>query len=392
MKEKISHHIETIAFAIQSHENTLPNINGGLPGTIIFYFHLHKLTKEERYYTLAVQYLEKFYDILEQGLPNSYLYSSGLGGIAWFLEYISQFIDIDNEFDTEEFDAAFFEAANEELHKRNFEFLSGFSGILLYLLKKKNRNNTFHQLTSFIDKLHDEIFANKDPLNFFQQQDDIHQFPSINLGVSHGIYGLVAMLNKVYAKGINPEKCKAILELIIQLTQENKKDFYTVGYFFPNRVGEGIKTLPSTRLAWCYGDLGILSVLYQTSMVLKDEALEKEVLDMLKLTSHRKDATLNLLDDVWLCHGTSGAAHIYKRLYMQTGIQDFKFASDYWYQKTLHQLDKGHLQIQKNLSRSGRYARKDLTGFLIGYSGLGLALISSISPHNPDWDEMILLS
>ena len=99
-----------------------------------------------------------------------------------------------------------------------------------------------------------------------------------------------------------------------------------------------------------------------------------------------------MMNDVWVCHGTGGAAHIFQRLYQKTQIDDFKFAANYWYLKTLQQLDRGWPQIQPSYTRSGGYARKDLTGFLIGYAGLGLTLLSPLETTTMDWDEMILMS
>jgi hypothetical protein len=79
-------------------------------------------------------------------------------------------------------------------------------------------------------------------------------------------------------------------------------------------------------------------------------------------------------------------------LYKTTQLPDFKFAANYWYRKTLGQLDKGWPQFKPNYTRSGGYARRDVTGFLVGYSGLGLSLMSPLETATMDWDEMILMS
>ncbi|WP_046758499.1 lanthionine synthetase C family protein [Kordia jejudonensis] len=390
MKEKIYQHLENISFFIQSYRNESVTINGGLPGIIIFYFQLHQVTKDEQQYDIAVQYLEILYNQLETKMPNSYLYSQGLAGIGWFLNYIQRFITLDNDFDTPEFDTVFFKIATNELKRRNYEFLNGFSGILLYLLNKESTADSL--LSSFVDAAHTEIFQLENPISFFEHTDVRHKFPSINLGVSHGIYGFIAVLNKLYAKGINCTKCEAIMRLVINFTFLHQKDFTTHGTFFPNRIGNGITESTFNRLAWCYGDLGILTVLLNTSIVLKDLKLEENILKLLINTTHRKDLQTTMMNDFWICHGTSGAAYIFQRLYKKTQIPDFKFASNYWYLKTLEQLDLGSSEITQNYTQIGSYARKDLTGFLSGYAGLGLALLSALQTDGMDWDEMILMS
>ncbi|MFK7750121.1 MAG: lanthionine synthetase LanC family protein [Kordia sp.] len=388
--EKIHQHLESIDFFIKSHDNELVTINGGLPGIVIFYFHLHKVTQNERHYESAVANLELLFDQLEKNMPERYVYSSGLAGLGWFFKYIQRFIDVDNELDTPEMDAVFMNAAQKELSVRNYEYLTGFSGILKYLLSKESTDSAL--LSKFIDEVHDQVFALENPISFFESEDERHKFPSVNLGVSHGVYGFVAILNTFCAKQINPEKCKAILQLIINFTFEHKKDFVTNGKFFPNRIGKNVKENRRSRLAWCYGDLGILTVLYSSGEVLKDANLKAEVVQMLLNTTLRKDMDMSMMNDIWLCHGTVGAAHIFQRLYKTTEIADFKFAADFWFRKTLEQLDKGSPQIKASHTRSGSYARKDLTGFLIGYAGLGLSLLSKLPEADLDWDSMILMS
>ena len=239
---------------------------------------------------------------------------------------------------------------------------------------------------------HNEIFQLENPISFFEHTDAQHKFPSFNFGVSHGMYGFVAVLNKLLARKINPDKCEAMIRLIIDFTFKQQKDFVIDGVFFPNRIGKGIPDSKYNRLAWCYGDLGILNVLHTSSIFLKDIILQEKVIQMLVNTSHRKDMETTMMNDIWLCHGTSGAAHIFKRLYKSTEIKDFKFAADYWYMKTLEQLDRGSPQIKKSNSHLGSYARKDMTGFLNGYAGLGLSLMSALQTDDIDWDEMILMS
>ncbi|MEM6720080.1 MAG: lanthionine synthetase LanC family protein [Bacteroidota bacterium] len=390
METQINQHLGNIEYMIRSHHNELVAINGGLPGIIIFYFHLHETTQEVRYYNTAIEYLETLYDRLEHTMPKTYVHSSGLAGLGWFFNYIQRFIEIEHPFDSLEYDATFMKAARKELSIRNYEFFTGFSGIILYLLTKKSTNTSL--LADFIDDVYEAIFSLEEPISFFRLADPHHKYPSINLGVSHGIYGFVAVLNKLHARQIQPKKCEALLRLLIDFTMNHKKDYITHGHFFSNRIGKGIKESRNARLAWCYGDLGILTVLHTSSEILKDTQLRETVEAMLINTTHRKDMDTTMMNDVWLCHGTGGAAHIFQRLYEKTEIADFKFAADYWYRKTLGQLNKGWPQIKPSFTRSGGYARKDVTGFLIGYAGLGLSLLSRVEHSNMDWDELILMS
>ena len=100
----------------------------------------------------------------------------------------------------------------------------------------------------------------------------------------------------------------------------------------------------------------------------------------------------NNIVDAGLCHGTAGIAHIYKRMYINTNIIEFKDASNYWYSETLkmakYDIPSGFLAYRP-IENGG--LKKEF-GFLDGISGIGLSLISAISDIEPAWDEALLLS
>ena len=391
--DQIHSQLAMISSFMRRYDNSLFTINGGLPGEILFYFYYYNLTKEEQYLDTAIEKLEKYYDVLEQEALESSLYSSGIAGIGWFLEHISRFVEIDNAFNDPEIDHILTENIRLTLKKRNYEFFYGSAGMLLYCLSRKNSADFKGVISEVIDYLYDHTVAVNDPHRFFMENDEEYQNASINLGVSHGIFGLVAVLTKAYQKEINVSKCKEIIYLMIELALNNQLDPKKYNCFFPNRIiYDKTVSVTGSKLSWCYGDLGILAVLLNTSKALKNNALEDETLRMLMYTSHRKNLEDNAVRDIWMCHGSSGIAHIFNRLYRTTAIDDFKFASRYWYQITLQNVSKGHFQISGSGTHSGAFERKDLTGFLLGHAGLGLSLISAIAPFDPQWDEMLLLS
>jgi len=99
--------------------------------------------------------------------------------------------------------------------------------------------------------------------------------------------------------------------------------------------------------------------------------------------------------DYCLCHGASGIAHIYNNFYQATRNNLYRQAAIHWYQfilqmkiktddfemfKTWSVGDKNEVIWSKNL------------GLLLGASGIGLSLISSISNIKPQWDRCLLLS
>ena len=109
--------------------------------------------------------------------------------------------------------------------------------------------------------------------------------------------------------------------------------------------------------------------------------------------SKRRDLKENFVLDAGLCHGTAGIAHIFNRMFINTGVTDFKEASDYWFEETLKMAT-----FEDGLAGYKVWRTKEMGGwtneygFLEGIAGIGLAMISTISNINPDWDECLLLS
>jgi hypothetical protein len=82
----------------------------------------------------------------------------------------------------------------------------------------------------------------------------------------------------------------------------------------------------------------------------------------------------------FLCHGTAGRMHIYRRLHDATADERFARAAREWLDATLA------------LERRWVDVSWDETSFLYGASGLGLALLAACTPVEPRWDRLLFLS
>ena len=101
-----------------------------------------------------------------------------------------------------------------------------------------------------------------------------------NLSLSHGMASIVAILSKILARGINKEKTEKLLRGVINYILSNQFDIKNSLSYFPNSISlEGDKG-PQSRLAWCYGDLGVSLALWNASKVLADNQLEQKVIEI----------------------------------------------------------------------------------------------------------------
>jgi len=95
------------------------------------------------------------------------------------------------------------------------------------------------------------------------------------------------------------------------------------------------------------------------------------------------------LIDQSFCHGSSGVAHLFRRMYLNTGIAAFKDAADYWISVLEQMIDHADKTGFNYFTREGWENRYDL---LEGDLGANIVLASYYSNSDPDWDECFLLS
>lgn len=195
-----------------------------------------------------------------------------------------------------------------------------------------------------------------------------------DLGVAHGNAGVIGFLSSVLRQDPDNKNVRKPLREAIDwlLSQDSGK------HYSPYATDKDkIKSEP--RLAWCYGDLGISIVLLNAAMPLKNTELAKRALDIAKRATHFSRSQSGVVDS-YMCHGASGAFHIFNRLYHKTGEKIFLESSQNWASVIFDLLENPSDVSQMNFS------------FLEGKTGIGLSLLSGLSKIEPAWDRILLLS
>ena len=153
-----------------------------------------------------------------------------------------------------------------------------------------------------------------------------------------------------------------------------------------------------SRLAWCYGDLaiGYTFLMLGNTKGLYLSGIKEKGIEILIDTTKRSSFSTTRVEDSGLCHGTTGLAHIYNRIFQQEGIDLFREASIFWYKRTIEMgSDKnGYAGFSIPYFRSSDDRIKDQynLSFLTGISGIALGLLSGITQTPPNWDRIMLLS
>jgi hypothetical protein len=151
--------------------------------------------------------------------------------------------------------------------------------------------------------------------------------------------------------------------------------------------------MPS-RLAWCYGDLGLAVALLGAARCVGEADWERAALAVARRAVCRASEQSGVVD-AGLCHGAAGVGHLFNRLFQATGEECFAEASRFWLERTLAMRQPGR-GIAGYLSWSpgedGALTWLAEPGLLTGAAGIALALLAAATPIEPAWDRMLLAS
>jgi hypothetical protein len=394
MKQKINEISEVVKTTVAPYIGLLSGLGGQI--LICSELFLHNI--------ISQKWLNHLHQVLEEKLETENFIAShcnGLAGIGWLYEYLNQrkLIDYNTNVLLEEFDMYLENALINFMQSNTYDFLHGGVGVTLYFIKRVTKKKEMVSvLNKFVEDL--EKMATKQDDGFIKWLSPLGEENNpqygYNISLSHGMASIVAILSKLHKKeGIVQEKTEKLLKGAVQymLAQEIDKEKY--GSYFPSVALESMPTIVKSRLAWCYGDLGISAALYQAGNVLQNQICINKALEILLYAAvHRKSLVDNSVWDAGLCHGTAGIGHIFYRMWWNTKLPEFKEAADYWFQETLKMAThKDGLAGFKTFEMpDGKPTWVNKYGLLDGISGIGLALLTYYYEMEPEWDECLLLS
>ncbi|SET98863.1 lanthionine synthetase C family protein [Hymenobacter actinosclerus] len=222
--------------------------------------------------------------------------------------------------------------------------------------------------------------------------------PSFNLGLAHGVPGIVVWLLQLHRQGHAPGQCEQLIEQAISFVLAQGK---VAGLsVFPTSVG-GEKPLLESRLAWCHGDIGIALMLVLAGRQLDRPAWRDKGVAVARRAATRDlaQAGVHLTDtapDLGICHGISGIALLFLRLYQLTGDPVLGERARYWLGLTLAHLPAQLAALSENFfiqEFDGQSPELEQRyGLLEGIAGIGLVLLAFANPRQVEWARLLLLA
>lgn len=365
---------------------------GGKAGVALFYAYLGDTGR-------ADAILERAVDALATTPMRPSLFG-GYTGLAWTAEHLGRLLGDTPDDMSDEIDESLL-AAIAAPWDGDYDLVSGLTGFGVYALERAPHPSAVRCLEAIVDRL-DQTAERIEPgvtwytapeLLFPHQRE---QYPrgGYNVGVAHGVPGVLTFLAAVCRLGIRLQKARPLLEGAVRWVLSRQLPGHH-GASFPAWLlpEPGAPAHPS-RLAWCYGDPGIAASLFCAARAVGNEAWQRTAID-LGLRAAAAPPDHSGVQDAGLCHGAFGLAHIYNRLHQSGGGEPFAEAALHWYQRGLDLRRPGHGIAGFQSWELGPDRKLDWRtdpGFLTGATGIGLALIAALSPTEPDWDRLMMLS
>lgn len=300
-----------------------------------------------------------------------------------------------------EIDQALLELVGMQPWQHDYDLISGLAGMGVYALERLRHPSARDCLLAILDRLDENAHRQADGVAWHTAPDLLppHQRAQCpggyyNLGLAHGVPGVIGLLAGIYAAGLARDRVGPLLE-------------QSVAWLLAHRLPPGrgarfawvhapeVKPEP-TRSAWCYGDPGAAATLLLAGQATGNPSFTAAARELAVGVATRPQADAGVID-AGLCHGSAGLAQVLLRLYWGTGEPVLAEAARAWLAATLDMHDRTN---GPNLAGfraytadgEGRLDWRPDPSFLTGAAGVALALLTGLSPVPPDWDRVLMLS
>ena len=329
----------------------------------------------------------------------------GFPGVAWTIEHLRRHgLDFGEDDPNESIDEALETSLRESPSPRHwswhFDLTLGLAGVGVYALERMPRpgarrllESIVHRLSELSDSTPAGIAWRSEPELLPAKARDRTPEGCYNLGVAHGLPGVIAFLGQVCGAGVAVDEARRLLDGAVSwmFAQRFSPD---QGGYFPAWVAPN-GTPPARRVAWCYGNPGLAIALLVAARHVKDARWEEEAIRIALDSARCVDPEESQVVESCLCHGSAGNGHLFNRLFHATGDERFLEAARIWFERTFEFRRPGQGVAgfkSRGYLPDGSEGWVDDPGFLNGAVGIGLALMAATSSVEPEWDRLIMAS
>ncbi|MFN8492830.1 MAG: lanthionine synthetase C family protein [Caldilineaceae bacterium] len=374
------------------------SLAGGSAGLALFYSYWNQAYPNQAAAELALHCLENAFDAVAIAPLGASLYS-GFTGVAWATAHLrGRLLDPAGDEIDSSIDAALLALLAQSPWQLDYDLIVGLTGMGVYALERLPHPLAIICLERIVDHLEETSVTQPtgytwwtNPAWLPAEAREQHPLGYYNLGLAHGVPGVIAFLGATCAAGVAVAKARPLLNGAVAWLLAQRMPAHTDASF-TYWLAPG-KTPERSRLAWCYGDPGVAIALLAAARTVDEPAWAQAAIDITLRTLKRPPEQAGIFD-AGLCHGSAGLAHIYNRFYQATGEPRFAAAAQFWFAYTLdlRRPDVGIAGYQAWApGENGELTWLDDPGLLTGAAGIGLALLAATTDIEPAWDRMLLV-
>lgn len=374
-------------------------LGSGGPALAMFYlYHGRSLDAESAF----AEQIERYLEYTAAGMEFAHLdmgFMYGLCGVLWGLDHIATAMGEQLEGLDEAMDEANEFLLERTFEKEGFDMWFGLAGHGIYALPRAAEPSARRLLDSVLERLLAAFDPDPAVAPWTIRPQSLRRpdragipYPHTQLGVAHGVAGVIAFLAEAHRRGLGDGRLPAVCDRVWRwLDAQRSED--DLGPFWPNFSAPG-QTPKRGMEMWCNGMMGIATVLLAAARKIDHGEMRAWSLDRARemvVMAQRPEQP----QEVSMCHGTAGVAHMFNRIFQQSGEEIFAETARFYLHMTLDMQKPGYGVGGFNAwgkNMSGDYADLFDPGLMIGSSGTGLILLAAVSHQVPHWDQALLLS
>lgn len=377
-----------------SEELFIPSLYMGDLGRVVYYGYRFLQTKDEKFSFESKKMLETIIDKSSDYELDSTL-GNGITGICWIVKHLIDLGILEkSDIAVVEGVLPYVEASIDQDYKKgNYDYIYGCMGKISCLSDYDSKQNdvSVNKVLSFFNELKCE-----DDRGVFWLDTD--KGDHVNLGNAHGMPSIILFLLKSIKN-----KNQGYSDLITK----------SIDWILFQRKKEGVSSFPyssneknyDSRLAWCFGDLGIAYMLFVAAEQYNNDEWYKAALEISEKASLRNLKNLGIVHidngdffDTGFCHGTSGVAYLFYKLAAKTQNLSLDSAAKYWSEVNLSNLER-HIKQFKNLPKQDYTSEQTVDSpycqnisLLEGIIGPALVAIALTHVKLDGWSNLFLLN
>jgi hypothetical protein len=369
------------------------SLSCGSAGLAVCHAQFARTRRDRRAAGTARTRLEEAIDVLATEPLTSSLYS-GFTGIAWAAETVDRLLGAEGDDRNGDIDEALTSLLRRYPEQAPYDLVHGLTGLGVYALARWPRPAATQCILGVIEQLARRARHDRDGVYWWTPpmwkgpQRERYQPGGVDLGVAHGMAGIIPFLARVHRLGLAQQTVRPLLDGAVSWLLAHMVDTVS-GPTAPYFVAEDVEPGPS-RSAWCYGDPGVAAALLLAARDVGEPAWAA-VATALAIGAANRPPDQSGVVDAGLCHGSAGLAHLFNRMYQMTSESVLADAARFWVERTLELCSAAAPGRDTALSDVAEPAWKG-PGLLEGAAGVALALEAASTTTEPAWDQILLVS